>query len=118
MTQPASPLLDTGLGAALLGAAAAREQDMVRALVRLAEMESPSSDPAAQQAVLDAVQQALDDRGLRTLRTPGQGRSGGMLVAATATPVEPTTATPADATPTDATPTDDSGTPAPTPPAQ
>ena len=89
MTQPASPLLDTGLGAALLGAAAAREQDMVRALVRLAEMESPSSDPAAQQAVLDAVQQALDDRGLRTLRTPGQGRSGGMLVAATATPVEP-----------------------------
>lgn len=78
-------LLDTATAAALLGAARAREKDMVEALVALAQMESPSADPASQQPLLDHLQAELSARGFTTRRRAGT-RSGGLLVAAPAHP--------------------------------
>jgi glutamate carboxypeptidase len=82
MAPSAPSTLDTDVAAALLAAAARREESMVAHLVTLAQMESPSSDPAAQQPVLDHVEAELTARGARTVRLPGAGRSGGTLVAA------------------------------------
>lgn len=82
MAPSAPSTLDTDVATALLAAAARRDESMVAQLVTLAQMESPSSDPAAQQPVLDHVEAELSARGARTLRLPGAGRSGGTLVAA------------------------------------
>ncbi len=81
--------LDTDVATALLAAAARRDESMVAHLVTLAQMESPSSDPTAQQPVLDHVEAEMSARGARTLRLPGGGRSGGTLVAAMPGPPAP-----------------------------
>jgi glutamate carboxypeptidase len=81
MTSPPARLLDTDLAGALVAAAAARREEMVRHLLELSAMESPSSDPAAQTPVLDHLEAELQHRGLRTSRLPGR-RTGGVLVAA------------------------------------
>jgi glutamate carboxypeptidase len=83
MALAAPGLIDAATATALLGAARAREQDMVDKLVAMAEMESPSADPASQQPLLDHVQAELTSRSFATLRQPGT-RSGGLLVAAPA----------------------------------
>lgn len=77
----APTVLDSELAAALLAQAKGREQAMVEALLELACLESPSTDPAAQQPVFDLLAEAMAERGLRTARLPGS-RSGGVLVGA------------------------------------
>ena len=82
MASTAASTFGTDVATALLAAASRREGEMVDHLVMLAQLESPSSDPAAQQPVLDHVEAELVSRGARTLRVAGAGRSGGTLVAA------------------------------------
>jgi glutamate carboxypeptidase len=82
MASSAPPRFDADVATALLEAATRRESEMVDHLMMLAQMESPSSDPAAQQPVLDHVEAELTARGARATRRPGAGRSGGTLVAA------------------------------------
>ena len=82
MASTAASTFGTDVATALLAAASRREGEMVDHLMMLAQLESPSSDPAAQQPVLDHVEAELVSRGARTLRVAGAGRSGGTLVAA------------------------------------
>ena len=76
----AHPLLDSSVAHALLDAARRRQDAMVEQLVVLAEMESPSADPASQQPVLDHVGSQLETRGFTVVRRPGT-RTGGLLAA-------------------------------------
>jgi glutamate carboxypeptidase len=69
------------LATALLAGARARREAMVAHLTMLAEMESPSADPGAQQPLLDHVQSELAARGMRVARRAGT-RTGGYLVGA------------------------------------
>jgi glutamate carboxypeptidase len=73
--------LDPDRAAALLAAARRREQTMVDHLVTLVQRESPSTDPAAQQPLLDHLQAELESRGFAVLRRPGV-HTGGFVVAA------------------------------------
>ena len=75
------PVLGTDVTSALLAEADRRAPAMVELLLRLAEMESPSADPASQGPVLDVLEDELGRRGFATRRLPGR-RSGGVLVAA------------------------------------
>jgi glutamate carboxypeptidase len=71
----------TELATALLAGARARRDAMVAHLTMLAEMESPSADPRAQQPLLDHLQAELSARGMRVVRRAGT-RTGGYLVGA------------------------------------
>ena len=66
----ASPLLDY---------LADRRDAMVALVERLANVESPSHDPAAQQPVLGLLAEALDDRGYRPRRIRGRASGGSLL---------------------------------------
>jgi glutamate carboxypeptidase len=57
-----------------------RQGEMVRFLERLARIESPSTDPAAQGAVFTLMQKALEEVGWEVRRLPGV-RTGGHLYA-------------------------------------
>ena len=73
----------TELATALLAGARARQDAMVAHLTMLAEMESPSADPRAQQPLLDHLQAELSARGMRVVRRAG-ANTGGYLVGAAA----------------------------------
>jgi glutamate carboxypeptidase len=77
--------LDPALAEQVLAAARRREQQMVEHLMLLTRTESPSSDAAAQQPLLDHLERAFADRGARVVRQPGH-RSGGLVVAAATAP--------------------------------
>lgn len=74
---------DVGLAARVHDEVRARRADFVDLLERLAENESPSSDPASQGPVFDVLEAALDSAGFECRRLPGEV-SGGQLVAAPA----------------------------------
>ena len=57
-----------------------REDDLVALLSELARLESPSTDPAAQEPVFARLAEALDDAGYRVRRVPGRA-SGGQILA-------------------------------------
>lgn len=76
-------VVGTGLATALLAGARARREAMVAHLTMLAEMESPSADPRAQQPLLDHMQGEMSDRGMRVARREGT-RTGGYVVGASA----------------------------------
>jgi glutamate carboxypeptidase len=75
----------TELATALLAGARARRDAMVAHLRILAEMESPSADPGAQQPLLDHLSAELTARGMRVSRRAGT-RTGGYLVGAAGSP--------------------------------
>ncbi|MEN8375073.1 MAG: M20/M25/M40 family metallo-hydrolase [Gemmatimonadota bacterium] len=58
----------------------ARREELVALVVRLAELESPSTDPGSQRAVMDAIADALALARMRSRRRAGKS-SGGVLLA-------------------------------------